>query len=961
MPTGMDIGLNDVPAPLRPLLCEAWAEFCSLAGALAFPDGETELRFRDSVATVWAVSAFALRHCRSKPQDLKELVEQGRLFGNYGQGAYLADLKLALAGISSQAALAAALRRFRNREMVRIAWRDIAGWAPLEETLADLTALAEACIASAMETVFASACEGKGAPLDLHGEPQRLVVIGMGKLGACELNFSSDVDLIFAFERDGEIAGGKGMAYGEFYTRLVRAFVKLMDEVTPDGFVFRVDTRLRPFGDSGPLVLSFDAMERYYQTQAREWERYAMIKSRVVAGDLEAGATLEKAVLRPFVYRRYLDFRAFGELRELKQKISIEVRRKDRADNVKLGPGGIREIEFIGQAFQLIRGGQIPVLRERGILAVLGHLGELGQLPLAVVEKLRSAYRFLRLVENRIQQYDDRQTHDVPTDGLQRLRLAYGMGFPDWPSFKSRLDFVRKGVHEVFEQVVAAPHAAGAEAYAVQDWLDGDLESIFGEIGGLAADQRHKLIPEVEKFRSSPAIRRLTTRGRAELNRLMPLLMGAVSGTEDPVQTYSRLSSLIEAIASRNVYLTLLVENPLALSQLVKLAAASAWIVRYIARHPLLLDELLDNAQLYAPLTREQLRKELSVKLRAVDGGDVEQLMTALRQFKQANVLRIAAADIMGIISIMVVSDYLSFLAEVLVGEVLTQAWRWVTEKHGVPPGMSAAEVQGFGIIAYGKLGGIELSYASDLDLVFLHGGVEDSVMTSGPSAVPAAQFYARIAKRMITILSTQLLSGALYEIDLRLRPSGNSGLLVSSLEAYRKYQMDKAWTWEQQALVRARFIAGDAGIAPQFAKIREDSLARARDLPDLRREVRDMREKMYESLAVKTEGLFDLKQGRGGIADIEFIVQFGVLSEAQDHPQGFGWTDVVRLLATLKGVGFLREGQAELLKRAYCAFRERTHRAALLEEPALVPDSEFMELRSEVQAIWKELMDTID
>lgn len=948
---------DTLPDGLRTIAEKQWADFVSLGEGLPALAGEREQFLGASLGLVWAASAFVVEQCVRRPELLLDLLASGALFEPRVPQSCREELTALLPPVGSEAELMNALRRFRNREMVRIAWRDIAGWAALEETLADLSALAEACIAETLEWLFRRACELRGTPLNRAGQPQRLVVLGMGKLGAWELNYSSDIDLIFAYEEEGVLPDRKETSFSEFYTRLARSLVKALDEITEDGFVFRVDTRLRPFGDSGPLVMSFDAMERYYQSQAREWERYAMVKARAIAGDESAIRALDD-ILRPFVYRRYLDYRAFGELRELKRKIALELQRKDRQENVKLGPGGIREIEFIGQAFQLIRGGQEKRLRERRILHVLDLLGELEYLPGGIVLRLKEAYRFLRLAENRIQQYADQQTHDLPTDPLRRLAMAHALGFADWDAFKRRLDEVRTGVHEIFEQVFESPQAADSDVDA-RNWLELDEEHWLPALAELGCGQAEALAPLLAAFHSSLQIRRVTAKGAVELNRILPLLLRAVDAVDDPAVTLGRILHVLEAIASRNVYFTLLAENPLALSQLVKLASASSWIAQYIAAHPLLLDELLDPRSLYMPLSRAQLQAELRRKLESVEVDDAEQLMTALRQFKQSNVLRIAAADIMGVIPIMVVSDYLTWLAEVIVEEALIHAWSLTCERHGPPPGAASNEIKGYAVIAYGKAGGIELSYASDLDLVFLYGGVDESTLTTGASPVPSAQFYGRVAKRMITLLTTQMLSGALYEIDLRLRPSGSSGLLVSSLEAYEHYQLNDAWTWELQALVRARCIAGDPAVAEGFQAIRRKSLARPRELETLRTEVRDMREKMRENLVHKDETVFDLKQGTGGIADIEFLVQFGVLSGAHDHPDTLlRWTDVVRLLESLRDTSFLSLEDAALLKQAYCLYRERGHRAALLELPALAPLAEHADMRARVQAIWRAVME---
>lgn len=944
--------LRRLPEPLKQPVASAWAAFSANSAHLGIELDEFPDEIKGSLGPVWAASPFVAEQCARRPELLKDLLESGRLVNSTDEETCRSDLRQLLEGVATETELMAVLRRFRNREMVRIAWRDIAGWASLSETLRDLSALADVCVQESLDFLFREACAAKGTPVNKQGRPQSLVVLGMGKLGAFELNFSSDIDLIFAYRDDGVLADKRETSYCEFYTKLARNLVKVLDTQTEDGFVFRVDLRLRPFGDSGPLVQNFHALEAYYQSQAREWERYAMVKVRPIAGDIEAGRELQE-FLKPFVYRRYLDYRTLGELRELKQKISLELQRKNRQENIKLGPGGIREIEFIGQAFQLIRGGREKRLQERRIQVVLDTLADLGLLPKPTVEKLQEAYRFLRTVENRLQQYADRQTHDLPTGAVQRLSLAFAMGFSAWESFKARIDAVRREVHEVFEQVVAPVKAEGRDFFA----LSGDREQIYMALRNLGWPTPESGAKLIETFQTSHAIKNLTPRGASELARLMPMLLRATASTEQPENTLERIFALLEAIASRNVYLTLLAENPQALSQLVKLAAGSPWITNYIAQHPLLLDELLDPRALYTPLSKAELERELSRKLDSIDPEDLEQILIGLRQFKQSSILRVAAADFVGAIPIMVVSDYLTYIAEVLVNEVMRQAWRLTAARHGVPPGASVDQVGGFGVIAYGKMGGLELGYGSDLDLVFLYDGV-DSALTNGERPVTAAEFFARMGKRIIHLLTANTPAGILYEVDLRLRPSGSSGLLVSSVDAYDTYQMDNAWTWEQQALVKARFVAGDPEIGERFGTIREKSLCRERDTETLRTEIREMREKMRANLAAKDPDVFDLKQSFGGIVDIEFIVQFGVLSRAHDCNKLTEWTDVVRLLDSLTKAGFLSSDDAGLLGQAYCLFRERTHRLALLEVPALVPAHEHFELRSRVQQIWRNVME---
>lgn len=931
----------------------AWAEFHAATAGLPGPLCELHPLVTATLPKVWACSPFVMRHCCRDPGWLADSRCVERLLNLSAREQFRQVLQAELQQLTGDQERMVRLRRFRNREMARLAWRDIAGWSSIDDTLRETSELAEVVVEETLALLYRDACDRCGVMAGEADAPPQLLVLGMGKLGAWELNFSSDIDLIFGYRAEGVLPDRKSTSYNEFYTRLAQRLIQVLDRVTEDGFVYRVDMRLRPFGASGPLVLNFEAMERYYQSQAREWERYAMVKARPIAGDAADRRELAD-LLRPFIYRRYLDYRAFGELRQLKDKITLELKRNDRLDNVKLGPGGIREIEFIGQAFQLIRGGSDKDLQERRILSVLEMLGEKRYLPVRIVSRLTDAYRFLRTVENRLQQYEDRQTHDLPGNPLQQSVLAFGMGFPDWASFRVRVEEVRRQAHEVFDQIMAAPHTEGAET----DFFSGDESALADILIRSGFRSLSSIGARLKMFLESSAIKRLSSNGRGELNRLLPLLLRALAGGPSPEVGLERILGLLEAIASRNVYFALLTENPLALSQLVKLSTASAWIVHYITQFPILLDELLDPRSLYRPLTRAELSLQLDQKIASVDVSDLEQLMAAIRHVKQANVLRVAATDIMGITPLMVVSDYLTYIAEAVVAAVLRHSWRLTAARHGVPVGGASEDVAGFGVVAYGKLGGLELGYGSDLDLVFLHRDVDDSCMTDGAAPLTAVEFYGRVARRVISLMTTRTHAGTLYDIDIRLRPSGNSGLLVSSLEAYEAYQMHAAWTWEQQALVRARFIAGDEAVGARFRLIRENALTRPRDIRVLREEVRAMREKMREQLGVKQDDAFDLKQGYGGIADIEFIVQFGVLAHSHDHPGLARWTDVIRLLECLRDLGFLSGQDAELLRLAYCRYREQLHRCALQELPALVSRDRTDALRKGVQAIWHSVVE---
>jgi len=915
---------------------------------LEIPD---EKEFLSSLAKVWSCSLFIMDACIRSPAVLNDLVISGDLFSENRRKNYFEYLNAQ--DIDSEITLMLILRQFRCREMVRIAWRDLAGWSELDETLSDLTELAEVCIQFALDYLYQQACDRKGIPTTADGTPINIVVLGMGKLGAWELNYSSDIDLIFAYAEDGALSDRKETSYGEFFSRICRSLVKVLDAITADGFVFRTDIRLRPFGDSGPIIMTFDGLENYYLTQAREWERYAMIKARQVAGDFGSGKQLA-ALIKPFVYRRYLDYGAFEELRSLKIQITQELMRKDRMENVKLGPGGIREIEFIGQAFQLIRGGQDLDLQERSILKILKMLGEKQLMTKDDAEQLQTSYRFLRRVENHIQQYQDKQTHDLPSDPLVQKILSFSMDYPDWQSFKTKLDAVRKEVHSVFDQVFSVSDQAEIKDSSEIVWSGGnDDDSIeyLEQHGFLKATESLKLLKD---FKSSRAVNRLTAKGADVINRLIPQLIEGLQQIDNEDETLKRVLDLFEAVAGRNVYLSLLAENPKALSQLIKLSSASPWICEYLAKYPVLFDELLDTRSLYEPLNKEQLSSQLDTCLQAVESEDVEQLMITLRQFKHLNILRIAAADIMDVIPVMVVSDYLTYVAEVILEAVIDRSWKILTAKHGLPPNSSDAQ-KGFSILGFGKLGGFELGYGSDLDMVFIYHCQDGNAMTDGWKSISSAQFYGRLAQKVRHILDTKMLSGILYEVDLRLRPSGDSGLLVTHIDIYEDYLKNNAWTWEHQALIRGRFVAGDVALKQPYEAIRERILSLSRNKVELKTEVVEMRDKMRVALAKKESELFDLKQSIGGIVDIEFIVQFFILAFAAEKKGLTTYTDNVRLLEALSQHGCISDSKADILTRAYCEYRDYGHHQVLQGERAIARKDDFVDTRAQVEQIWHE------
>jgi len=956
----VDEANRPLPPALQAEVARHWQTFSAAAQAAGVPvPTGADL---EPLTRVWACSEFVARACCREPALLADLLTCGDLANRYPPNYYLLRLEPALMEATDEERLGVALRRFRRREMVRIAWRDLAGLAGLEETLGDLTDLAEALVGAALERLHGWQARRFGEPRAADGQPQRLVVLGMGKLGGRELNFSSDIDLIFTYPGQGQTDGARAISNEEFFRRLGQRLIKILAEPTAEGFVFRVDMRLRPFGDSGPLAISFAAFEDYYQNHGRDWERYAMIKARVIAGDQEAGERLLEG-LRPFVYRRYLDYSAFESLRSMKAMIAQEMERKGLRRNIKLGPGGIREIEFIGQAFQLVYGGRDPALRQRSILRVLDHLAASGRLPEPAVASLKQAYDILRRVENRLQAWADQQTHNLPEEDAAKLRLAFAMNQPDWRAFTQELARHVEAVSQHFAQVFGGTEPVSAEPG--EEGLAALWQGEPGEETALRTLTEHGFEPpalawnRLRALKQGFSYRAMSPRGRERLDVLMPRVLEAVSTAPQPTAALERVLNLLEAVARRSVYLALLADHPQTLEHLVKLCAASGWIGVHLARFPLLLDDLLNPAALYAPLNRRQLAAELELQLARAPVDDAEERLNALRYFKQAQVLRVAAAEVSGAMPLMIVSDHLTEIAETLLRQVLELAWADLLPKFGRPRCVvdGVERDAGFAIVAYGKLGGIELNYGSDLDLVFLHDSAGQQQVTAGPRSIDNPTFFAKLAQRIIHWLTTRTGAGDLYEVDTRLRPSGRAGLLVSSFEAFTEYQRHQAWTWEHQALTRARVVAGPTALAERFRAIRQDVLGSARDPVILRQEVCEMRERMRGELDASTTEVFDLKQGRGGIADIEFMVQYGVLANASRYPDLLIYPDNIRQLDGLERFGVLSIADAARLRHAYRVLRRRIHQLKLQEQPAWIPVDEAQDERASVIRIWRRLM----
>ncbi|ALM65366.1 bifunctional [glutamate--ammonia ligase]-adenylyl-L-tyrosine phosphorylase/[glutamate--ammonia-ligase] adenylyltransferase [Vibrio parahaemolyticus] len=852
------------------------------------------------------------------------------------------------------------LRQFRNREMVYIAWKDFLHAWTLEESLRHLSQLAEAMIFETYQWQYKICCAEWGTPTNAEGEAQPMLIIGMGKLGGGELNFSSDIDLIFTYPENGETQGARrSIANAQFFTRLGQRIIKALDQQTFDGFCYRVDMRLRPFGESGPLVMSYAALEDYYQEQGRDWERYAMIKARVMGCEMYPQYQELRKMLRPFVFRRYIDFSAIQSLRRMKSMISSEVRRRGLTNNIKLGAGGIREIEFIAQVFQLIRGGREPSLRNRGLLETLSGIEELALLTPQEVSNLEAAYKYLRRLENLLQAMADKQTQTLPDCDIERLKLATAMQLESWDLLIEQTQQHMNKVHQVFETLIGDDEEDEGSTIArhfhelwdmanKQDVLELILEQ------DIQVEEPAIFSKAIINFKADLAKKTLGPRGREVLNRLMPKVFDAVFAHPDAQFGLPRVLHLLHNICTRTTYLELLDEHPAALVQLVRLCTASPMISEQLSRYPILLDELIDPQQLYNPIPLDSYRTELRDFLARIPEDDMEQQMEALRQFKQICILRIAAADIAGVLPVMKVSDHLTYLAEAIVEAVVSQAWLQVSEKYGEPTHVKDREGKGFAVIGYGKVGGWELGYNSDLDIVFMH-DCPVNVYTDGKKEIDGRQFYLRLAQRIIHIFSTRTASGILYEVDTRLRPSGASGLLVSPTDAFDDYQHQDAWTWEHQALVRARMIYGDEPLAIAFHNTRHDVLCKPRDEQTLKKEVVEMREKMRDHLGGKKSGRFMIKQDVGGITDIEFLAQYLVLNYSHEKPKLTRWCDNVRIYETLIAQGVMEEDQAMQLIRAYTTMRNEIHHRNLLNLDADVVEDKFVAEREWVKQAWNQ------
>ena len=835
------------------------------------------------------------------------------------------------------------LRRWRAAESTRLVWRDLHGLDSVDDTLTGSSWIAEQALAAALQASTRQVQARHGSLRDGAGIEQELVVFGLGKLGGRELNFSSDVDLIYAFAEHGLSDGERPLDAENYFTRVGQRLAQLLGEVTADGFCHRVDLRLRPFGASGRIALSFSAMEQYYQREGRDWERYAWIKAAPVAGDRVAGNELLET-LRPFVYRRYLDYTALDGLREMKAMIDAEVQKREMADNLKLGPGGIREIEFLVQALQLIRGGREPALRQRSLLAALEALAQAGHLSAPTVQRLASAYRFLRRLENRVQMLDDQQTHSLPA-GIGSLRIALSLGYKDVAGLRKELDQHRGFVATEFSSLLQARRGT-IEADALtrywQQLPEQGSATVLADAGFAQAETHHGRLRE---FARSPAVRGLSDRARQRLDHVLPALIAACARSVAPDAALPRCLSLMQSIARRTSYLALLDEQPAALARLVDVTARSSLLSERLAAHPLLLDELLDSRAAGALPDIDSIDEQVSVQSEALRDADTESSLLAWNELRQSLSFRIALATLAQRQPALESARQLAHLADGLLKGLLALARREMHAAHG------RIGQAGFAVIAYGSVGGRELGFDSDLDLVFLHDAHHDEI-SDGPRPLDLPRYFARLAQKLVGLLGTVTAAGRLYEVDMRLRPDGAKGVLVASLRSFEEYQQSRAWTWEQQALVRARAVAGDDNVCAAFDAVRCSALARQRDAQGLKSDVLAMRQRMRGELDRSDGPKFDLKQGEGGLVDLEFLLQERVLGSAHAHPQLCALHETRELIDGLAARQLLCGTDPRLLVAAHACLVARGLDCTLDQRPRMtLLDESVQQARQQVRA----------
>lgn len=917
---------------------------------------------------VFHCSPWAEQCCQTHPQFLVDGINNNIFKQIYTKETYLQQLALLdgkdILNFGKQ------LRLWRKQAMLRIIFRCCASWASLYETLADLSALADAAIYFVEQQTFTQLTEKYGTPLNQQGEPQHLVIVALGKLGGEELNLSSDIDLLFAHAEEGELAKS-GLSYADFYQRQGQQFIKLMNEITAEGFVFRVDMRLRPYGDSGPLVMSFTALENYYQAQGREWERYALIKARPVTGSIQNKKEFMQ-LIRPFVYRRYVDYTVLQSLREMHNLIEQEVQRKNLQEHIKLGAGGIRAIEFIVQMHQLIRGGREPILQQGNFFNALNQLRLQEIIPINMAEDLRQAYVFLRNTEHALQAVQDQQTHTLPHTAEERQRLVYALNFETWEDFYNILNVHRNKVIHYFAEYAELPNVSGVATTSVSPlvllWKGKlDEETAFNELKNIGFVDPEPIYIRLRYYAEHPQCRHLTPQAMQRLLACVPGLLIQIAQNKDPLNTLTRTFDLVMAVVKRSAYLVLLIEKPKALERLVFLCGASLWVSQELVLHPMLLDELLDERTWARIPKRSEIIQELQKTLNKVTSDDTEQQMDALRKIKHLNFFRVAVVEIQGILTATDASKTLSMIAQIIVQVVFVLVWRQQIARFTQ---QSLAELLlehelvklrhlPFAVIAYGNFASAELNYTSDLDLVFLYETQDLSAWGITASTQETHEILLRMAKRMMHWLNTPTTMGILFRIDTQLQPEGSAGLLVSEWQSFADYQLTRAWLWEQQALVRARMVYGVMDLRRKFRKLRRQVLCQSRTNAQVREEILAMRSRMQRYNKSIDPARFNLKTDSGGMVDIEFIIQYAVLCKAAQYPELIKYPDNARLCKNLCKIGALTEQQAQIMLDTYTLYREQAHHLALQNLPAIVEAEKYQAWRAQIKIIWDDLLST--
>ncbi|UJF25370.1 bifunctional [glutamate--ammonia ligase]-adenylyl-L-tyrosine phosphorylase/[glutamate--ammonia-ligase] adenylyltransferase [Suttonella sp. R2A3] len=911
---------------------------------------------------VWAQDEAIKRTVRASDYVARQLQRYPAVYELIAGAHHWADYDFSAAWQSwwadyddDEAALMRALRQFKHAHQSALVHAVVNQQLPQSDFLNAISALAATLTEAALDFQHQCLVARYGEPRDSEGDPFTLSVLAMGKFGGGELNFSSDIDLIFAFRTAGETDGGergKPIEHEQFFRKLAQKTIYLLDSVTEDGMVYRVDMRLRPFGQSGPLALSYDAIEQYYLLHGRDWERYAMMKARPVAGDIAGGAQLLNN-LRPFMYRRYLDYAALRAISDMKAEINRHIRDEGLERHIKLGKGGIREAEFSVQAMQLVYGGQYPRLQQTHFLAVLEDLVSLDLWGSEEASALRKAYLFLREVENALQFDHEQQTHQLPDNESAWRRLVLAVGAEDVAHLQVRLEEARMVVHQQFKGIFAEDeHEANVDDVLQGiDWREPDEERVRTWLAdhGVRAEQSVKMFVALEDLGERLPWQRLPKRTLSDLDRLLPQIV-ALASAPSRQKGLSGVLDLVLAVSGRGVYIDLLSDQSRLIEHLLDIAANSAWLMRFICEHPLVLDDVLSERP--AVSDPKQLADDLAARLENSD--DDEQWLHALRDFKHAQLFKVAWADVHGRLSLMEVSDYLSLIATLVLESAYQRAHQTMVARYGEPRGLNG-EQAAFAIIGYGKLGGLELGYGSDLDLLFLYDQHGSGGVSDGEKSISNEQFFSRLVQRLNNYLSAPSASGVLYEVDTRLRPGGKSGLLVSSIQAFAQYQNEQAWTWEHQALTRTRFICGDQVLNEAFAKVRHDTLTRQRD-EGLREEVVKMRQKMRDNHSQEA-GIFHLKQSPGGLIDIEFIVQYLLLKHAHQEPVIARMSDNIRQLAALEATGIIPSTTAMTLRDAYRTLRGEAHRQYLNDSNSAVDENDWVAIRQRVSDVWQAVM----